>query len=340
MNETVRGYHNRIRGALAGKGGLMFDCINTYESSWLPGRLNSPNSVYFHYFFKYLLQDMYSIFDFQGLPEDWMQEYMVYNLLCRGWIAFVNAEPYGWIPQPCAWGGDRNVFGFPISVLVCNGWFNPADGELQYWLNKDAYYLHTSPDFAPLADICAFYADKMSCLFSTFDNSAILSRNGYITVSERKAQSMTIEKAVEGILNSEFIVSINARKNAGESLLKDSVEILETDVQKHYICSEVLMDIENLLDQFHADLGYPVINRTKKERIQTAEQASLNASCFGKAEDWFDILQKDLKKFNVASGMNITLKRREADESEVIFENGTLSPDSAIDDSGIRTDNT
>lgn len=338
MSETVRGYHNRVKGALSGGFGWMYDCINAYESSWLPGRLNSPNSVYFHYFFKYLLQDLYSIFDFQGLPEDWQKEFMIYNLLCRGWIAFVNAEPYGWIPQPCAWGGDRNVFGFPLTVLVCNGWFNPTDGELQYRLKDNAYLLHTSPDFLPLADICAFYADKMSCLYSTFDNSAILSRNGYITISEKKAQSMTIEKAVEGILNSEFIVSINARKNAGESLLKDSVEILETDVQKHYICSDVLMDIENLLDQFHADLGYPVINRTKKERIQTAEQASLNASCFGKSENWFDMLQKDLEIFNKASGMDITVSRREADESEVIFDNGSLSPNTISDTSELRPD--
>ena len=104
MSETVRGYHRRIMGALSGGGGLMYDCINAYESSWLPGRLNSPNSVYFHYFFKYLMQDLYAIFDFQGLSEDWQKEYMIYNLLCRGWIAFVKAEPYGWIPQPCtAW---------------------------------------------------------------------------------------------------------------------------------------------------------------------------------------------------------------------------------------------
>lgn len=317
-HETVRGYHARIQGAL-GIGGLMYDCINAYESSWLPGRLNSPNSVYFHYFFRYLMQDLYSIFDFKGLPEEWQKEYMIYNLLCRGWIAFVKAEPYGWIPQPCKWGGERNVFAFPLSVLVCNGWFNPSDGRMEYRLEDDAYYLHTAPDFAPLADICAFYADKLSCLYSTLDNSAILSRNGYVTITDSKAKSMTVEKALEGILNSEFIVSINARKNPGESLINDNIEVLESDVRKHYIVDQVLMDIENLIDQFHSDLGFPVVNRTKKERIQTAEQLSLNASSFGKSEDWFDILQEDLQRFNAASGMSITLDRRQADESNEIL---------------------
>lgn len=316
--QTVRGYYARVRGCLAG-GGFLYDCINEYESSWLPGRLNAPNSVYFHYFFKYLLQDLYSIFDFEDLPEDWQKEYMIYNLLCRGWIAFVNAEPYGWIPQPCAWGAERNVFAFPLSVLVCNGWFNPTDGRLEYKLDEEAYYLHTAPDFAPLADICAFYADKLSCLFSTLNNSAILSRNGYVTITDNKAKSMTVEKAIEGILNSEFIVSLNARKGPGEELLRQNVEILESDVRKHYIVSDVLMDIENLIDQFHADLGFPVINRTKKERIQTAEQASLNASSFGKSENWFDILQEDLDRFNSAAGYDIKLKRRDADESEQIL---------------------
>ena len=315
--QTVRGYYARIRGALGG--GLLYDCINEYESSWLPGRLNSPNSVYFHYFFRYLMQDLYSIFDFQGLPEDWQKEYMIYNLLCRGWIAFVDAKPYGWIPQPCSWGAGRSVFAFPLSVLVNNGWFNPDDGRLEYELEKDAYYLHAAPDFAPLADICAFYADKLSCLYSTLNNSAILSRNGYILSTDSKARSMTVEKAIEGVLNSEFIVSMNAKRQPGESI-HDAAEILETDVRKHYIVDQVLLDIENLIDQFHADIGFPVINRTKKERIQTMEQASLNASSFGKSEDWYDILQDDLDRFNAASGLSITVKRREPDEASEIIE--------------------
>ncbi|MBO5899507.1 MAG: hypothetical protein J6Q80_02145 [Lentisphaeria bacterium] len=316
--ETVRGYYNRVREALCGTG-LLYDCINEYESSWLPGRLNSPNSVYFHYFFRYLLQDLYSIFDFRGVPEDWQKEYMIYNLLCRGWIAFVRAEPYGWIPQPCTWGGERSVFAFPLTVLVCNGWFNPDDGRIEYRLDQDAYYLHTAPDFAPLADICAFYADKLSCLFSTLNNSAILSRNGYILTTDNKAKSMTLEKAIEGVLNSEFIVSMNARREPGGSI-SDSVEILETDVRKHYIVDQVLLDIENLVDQFHADIGFPVINRTKKERVQTMEQASLNASSFGKSENWFDVLQEDLERFNAASGLSITLGRREPDEANEVIQ--------------------
>lgn len=323
MSETIRGYNARIRAAL-GEGGFLYDCINYYESSWLPGRLNTPNSVYFHYFFKYYLQELYSIFDFQGLPDTWQEEYMVYNLLCRGWISFVDAAPYGWIPQPCTWGGERNVFAFPVTVLVCNGWFNPDDGRLEYRIKDDAYLLHTSPDYAPLADIAAFYADKSSCLYSTLNNSAILSRNGYVTVSDNKAKSLTLEKALEGILNSEFIVSINARKAAGEALM-DNLEILETDVQKHYIVDKVLMDIKELIDQFHADIGYPVINRGKKERVQSVEQESMNQSNFGKPELWFDILQKDIKRFNKASGLNLSVNHRIPDESKEVFTDGTVS---------------
>ena len=328
MSESVRMYNARIRAAI-GEGGLLFDCINAYESSWLPARLNSPNSVYFHYFFKYLLQDIYSIFDFQGLPDDWQPEFMIYNLLCRGWIAFVDAAPYGWIPQPCAWGGERNVFAFPLSVLVCNGWFNPEGGRLEYKLKDDAYLLHTSPDFTPLADIAAFYADKLSCLFSTMNNSAILSRNGYVVVADNKARGLTYEKALEGILNSEFIVPMNARKQPGENIM-DSLEILETDVEKHYIVDRVLMDIKECIDQFHAEIGFPSINRGKKERVQTSEQVALSESNFGKPELWFDILQKDLKTFNQASGLNISVSRREANEAKGVFEDGTISTDTAV----------
>lgn len=337
MSESVKSYNARVRAALESEttGGLLFDCINEYESSWLPGRLNTPNSVYFHYFFKYLLQDIYSIFDFQGLPEDWQPEYMIYNLLCRGWIAIVNADPYGWIPQPCTWGGERNVFAFPLSVLVCNGWFNPTDGELEYQLKEKAFLLHTSPDFTPLADIAAFYADKLSCLYSTMNNSAILSRNGYITISDSKAKSLTYEKALEGILNSEFIVSMNARKNAGESIT-DNLELLETDVEKHYIVDKVLMDVKETLDQFHSDIGFPSVNRGKKERVQSSEQTAISEANFGKPELWFDILQKDLKRFNAASGMNLSVNRREPDQAREVFNSGTISENTAVNSDQLR----
>lgn len=329
MSETVRHYQARISAALegCGGGGIPFDVLNQYEASWLPGRLNQSNNVYFRYFFRLLLEDMVSIFEFDGLNPDWQYNYFIYNLICRGWLAFVKAEPYGWIPQACTWGAERNVFGFPLSVIVTNGWFHPTEPpeELEYKLGENASYLHARADFSPLATIAAFYADKLSCLFSTFDNSAILSRNGFITVTDGKAQSMTIEKAVEGILNSEFIVSINGRKGAtGENPISNSINLLESDVRKHYIVNNVLLDIENLIDQYHGELGFPVINRTKKERVQTMEQASLNGSIWGKSELWFDTLKADLKKFNALSGMDITVHRRKPEESREVL-NGIIS---------------
>lgn len=305
-------------------GGILYDICNDIESAWQPSNLKLYNNAYFRYFLHYTLQDLYSIFDFEGIPEGWNREYFRWILLSRGWLGVVNAKPYGWIPQPCTFGGTRNVFAFPLTVIVSNGWFNPSDQKTEYKIGEEAAVIKIAPDYRALSDIACFYADKMAVLMSTFDNSAILSRNGYILQAEGRADSQTITRALESILNGELIVRVAHKMQPNQSIT-DKIQVLEADAEKHYLCDRILEDIQELRDQFRAAIGYPGISR-KKERVQNMEQAALNMAAFGSPDLWIETLQESLEELRRISGINITVKRSEPERGEVIMD-GNVSED-------------
>lgn len=331
MSESVSSYRKRIRDSCGGYGEpFLYDCANEIESMMQPATVHETNTLDYHYFFKYFMTELYGIIHVDDFPKDWNEEFFIWNLLCRGWLAIVNAETYGgWIPQPCVFGAGRNVFAFPTSVLVQNGWFNPEDGKIEYalyddWIpetkdsfenpvlryrDKEAYIIKISPDYRGIADICAQYAGKAASLFATIDNSSILSRNGYILETDSKAESMTVEKAVEGILNGELIVSIKKKRQAGKPGTDSGkiAEIFESDVRKHYIVTEALEDLQTIIDQFHAAIGFPIINRAKKERTIQAEQEALNVPASVRPDLWERCLQKSIKVFNQEQGYNIKI---------------------------------
>lgn len=349
-NYSVSAYRRAIAGACGCRSPepFLYDCANEIESTFQPATVHESNTFDYHFFFKYFMQELFGLIQIDNFPEEWNEEFFLWNLLCRGWIAIVNSPSYGgWIPQPCVWGAGRNVFAFPTSVQVQNGYFNPEDGRVEFNLfasgvpetkdsiytyiddNRDvnAYVIHITPDYCGLGDICAEYAGKCATLFATIDNSAILSRNGYILETDSKAESMTVEKAVEGILNGEIIVSIKRRRQAGKPGDDRKIaEIFESDIRKHYVITDALEDLQTIIDQFHAAIGFPVVNRSKRERIIQAEQAALNVPASVRPDLWERTLQKCIGRFNREQGydIRIDIKYQGGD-----FTDGTISEDSA-----------
>lgn len=347
MSESVSSYRKRIRDSCGWYGEpFLYDCANEVESMMQPATVHETNTLDYHYFFKYFMAELYGIIHVDGFPKGWNEEFFIWNLICRGWLAIVNVETYGgWIPQPCVFGAGRNVFAFPTSVLVQNGWFNPEDGRIEYalyddWIpetqdsfenpvlkyrEKEAYIIKISPDYRGIADICAQYAGKAASLFATIDNSSILSRNGYILETDSKAESLTVEKAVEGILNGELIVSIKKKRQAGKPGTESGkiAEIFESDVRKHYIVTEALEDLQTIIDQFHAAIGFPIINRAKKERTIQAEQEAMNVPASVRPALWERCLQQSVDVFNREQGYNIKIDLKYQGEDY-----GTVSEDS------------
>ncbi len=309
MNESVNRYSQRI-----GKGSpppWLYDQINEVEARYLPQATKIKNSTTYRYCFRYYLEEIFNLFDFEGMPDEWDENYFKAVLYCTGKIAIINAAPYGWIPQDCHFGAGRNVYHFPTSVLICNPYFQPAtpmppDG---YDISEENALIRLNALCLGIADIAAFYAYQKSCLIPLVSNSALISRNGWILGTNGKADAATLKAAVQDILNGEILAVVKEKEFAANREL--TFTPFESDVRKHYIVSDAINDIMSIDDLFHAALGIGTGNRAKKERLIQSEESSINGSCRGNVEQWKDCLQAGFDNLKKISGGAVDIRVKE-----------------------------
>lgn len=307
MSESVNQYRNRIAGR-SGPPPYSYDCINEAEALFLPQAVKVKNTILYQYFFRYYLEEIFNLFSFDGMPEEWDQNYFKAYLYCTGRVGIVHASPYGWIPQACYFGPGRNVYGFPTSILICNPYFHPDDGRIEYDIAEDNSLIKLNPLCLGIADIAAFYAYKKACIAPVVENSALISRNGWILAVNGKAESATLRTAIEKILSGEVVATIREKDYTAGAAKDLSFTPFETDATKHYLVTDALGDMRTVDDMFHAALGMGTINRTKKERTIGAEQETQNNACRGNVETWLSCLQMSFDNLSQKSDISITVR--------------------------------
>ena len=311
MSESVHQYFNRAAPGI-GPGPYDYDCINAVENLFKPQAVKVKNSLIYQYFFRYYLEEIFNLFEFSGVPEEWDLNYFKAILYCTGKIAVIQAAPYGWIPQNCHFGPGRNVYGYPTTVLICNPYFHPDDNQIEYDIAQKNALIRLNPLCRGIADIAAFYAYKKSCIAPVVENSALISRNGWILATGNKAESQTMREAIGKILSGEVVATIRERDYTAGGAKEISFMPFETDATKHYLVTEALSDMRTVDDMFHAALGMGTINRSKKERTITSEQQTENDACRGNVEVWLECLETSFDQLSERSGgeIRITVKEK------------------------------
>ena len=87
--------------------------------------------------------------------------------------------------------------------------------------------------------------------------------------------------------------------------------------------TDALEDLQTIVDMFHSAIGFPVINRAKKERIIQAEQAALNTPASVRPDLWERSLSDSIAAFNRRTGHDIrfTIKYQEVNDDGNVSEN-------------------
>ena len=76
------------------------------------------NTTLSRFFRRYLLETAISVFEWK-IPKLWARNYMLYALYAFGYIAVIDTDKFGVIPQHCGLGG-YNVFYQPAYALITN----------------------------------------------------------------------------------------------------------------------------------------------------------------------------------------------------------------------------
>lgn len=293
-----------------------YDYKNARNSTINPSTVHVRDTGLQRYFARYLLQKTISVFKWD-MPKTWSKNYLLYTLYCWGYVAVINTDKFGVIPQQCTLGGF-DVFYQPKFATVANpllrGILNPVIG-------KQCELLRLQPDYGGVMDIVNFYADMLALSAETASTNLLNSKLAYVFASDGKAGAESFKKLYDQIASGEPAAYID--KNLYRDDGTPTWNFFNQNLRETYIAGDILNDMRLWEMKFDNEIGIPTTNTTKKERLITDEANSAIEESRTKAQLWLDELQESCRKINSMFGINLWVDWRE-DNARDALTNGNV----------------
>ena len=281
-----------------------YDYKNARNSTVNPSTVHVRDTGLQRYFARYLLQKTLSVFEWD-MPKTWSRNYLLYTLYCWGYVAVINTDKFGVIPQQCTLGGF-DVFYQPKFATVANpllrGIINPVIG-------KQCELLRLQPDYGGVMDIVNFYADMLALSAETASTNLLNSKLAYVFASDGKAGAESFKKLYDQIASGEPAAYID--KNLYRDDGTPTWNFFNQNLKETYIAGDILNDMRLWEMKFDNEIGIPTTNTTKKERLITDEANSAIEESRTKAQLWLDELQESCRKINNMFGIRLWVDWRE-----------------------------
>ena len=275
--------------------------INAVNGQKNPSTIHTQNLALTKFFERYLIDDFLGQWEVK-LPETWAYNYTMYTLVYFGFLAVINTDKFGVIPQHC------NLYGFdvmyqPTTAQIINPLIpNAIDARI----HRDTELIKLFPDFGGIYDLIQFYAEKMALLSEGIDVNIINSKLSYIIGVDNKSSAETFKKMIDKVASGEACVV------TGKELFSEDVtpmwNIFAQNLKQNYIASQQLEDLKKLKLMFDTDVGIPNANTEKKERLTDDEVNSNNVETQTKIELIADSLEESAERVNKMFGTNISFK--------------------------------
>ena len=281
-----------------------YNYINAETSQVTPSTVHVKDSGLCRYFTKYLLQKAMSVFEWD-LPETWNKDYFLYVLYCWGYVAVVNTDKFGVIPQGCGLKG-YDVFYAPTHAVIANPLLS---GILEPRIGTQCELLKLQPDFSGILDLVGHYAEQMALASQSVSVNLLNSKLSYVFTAKTKALAESLKKMYDQIASGEPAVVIDSRlKNAADG--EETWKAFEQNVGGNYIVTDLLADLRKIEAMFDTEIGIPNANTDKRERLIQDEVNANNIETYSKCALWLQNLQDACKRVNDMFGLSISVRWR------------------------------
>ena len=292
----------------------MYDYINAEVSQHSPSTVHTKNTELQRFFARYLLQKAMSVFKWD-LPETWDRDYFLYVLYGIGYIAVINTDKYGVIPQQCGLDG-YNIFYQPKRALVTN---RLLKGLRRLDIGTQCTLIKLQPDYGSVMDLVGFYADMMALTAETAGVNLVNSRLSYVFFGKNKNTAESQKKLFDRVASGEPATFVDTALYDVQSGNPSWIPF-QQNVGQNYIAGDALADLRKWEMMFDTDVGIPNANTDKKERLISDEVNANNVEVTSKADLWLDQLQKSFaqtsKMFGIKLGVEWRNKPQVSAESE------------------------
>ena len=257
---------------------------NAYNSMLSPSTMHVRDTNLQWYFKRYLLQKAIAVFKWK-MPKQWAQNYFLYVLYCWGYIAIVNTDKFGVIPQGCSLKG-YNVMYQPTHAVIANPLLS---GILEPQIDTQCTLIRLQPDYGGIMDKVNFYADVMALSAETVGTNLFNSKLAYVFAASSKRDAETFKKLFDQIASGEPAAVI--AKDLFNEDGSPNWMMFNQCLKDSYIVSEIMDDMRKWELKFMSDVGIPNSNTEKKERLIQAEVESNDVE----VKLWADMALDELK---------------------------------------------
>lgn len=301
-----------------------YQMVNIYESKDSPALAHVSDTTLAWFFKRYFIQDVLSIFEFEGMPEEWNKDYFLYTLCMFGRIAVIKTNVYGVIPQYCTLSG-YDIYRAPSKVLVTNPLFSKS---IEARIGEDAALIKMQPDYGGAWDLVEYYASATALASEALAVNLLNSKLAYVFAAENKAVAESFKKLYDKIASGEPAAVVKDKLFDEDGRLR--MEIFNQNLKNTFIAAEIQGTIQQFRAEFHTKIGIPNVNIAKASGVGAAEVNANNLEATSLAELWRETIQKGLDMVRELYGINIKVKLRftgggvENAESFDPFDNGAL----------------
>jgi len=287
-----------------------YNMLNLIDAAVSPNVVHSTNTAVFNFYVKYLLQRLISVFRFEGLPEEWAENYFKYVLFGIGYIAVFNTDRYGVICQRCHVGDRVTLFRQPQKAIITNPVF---DRSYELIIGKQCEVIKMQPDWGDALDIVSTYADLMTMAVESAGINMYNSKAGFVFFADSKAGAESFKKAYDEISSGNPMAVID------KSLLREdgspNWQFFMPEIGRNYITGDLLNDMRTLENQFNSFVGIPNANTMKRERLITSEVEANSVEVNTLPIVWLETMREGIEKVNRMFGLNISVSLRYAPEN-------------------------
>ena len=285
---------------------FFYDYQNLIDSSSQPANMHVLANETGLFYQRYLLKKALSVFKWT-LPEWWDENYFLYTLYCRGFVAIFDSGKFGVIPQGCGLQG-YNVFYRPKRVIIANPLLT---GIHDREIDVDCVLMQLQPDYMGILDLCGHYAEKMALASSAINQNLWSTRIATVFFAETDAEQQSVKKAYDRMTSGDPMVVV--RKNLRDENGNLKYEIFNRDVKNSYVISDLIADLRKIEAEFDTRVGIPNANTDKRERLITDEVNANNVETTILSDMWMDSIQDAIKKTKDMFGVEIKCERRYED---------------------------
>ena len=281
-----------------------YDFMNIMSSQIQPGTVHSQDTVMVAYYRRYLLDRAISVFKWK-MPEEWSESYVKYCIYGIGFIAVINTDKFGVIPQHGTLSG-RGVMYEPTHVMIANPLISQT---MRPRINEDCALIRLRPDYGGIMDLVNDYAEAMALTSQLFSVNTLNSRLSYVFGASDKRAAESFKRAMDQLYAGDPMVVLDKTLLGPNG--EPSWQLLLQNVGQNYVAGDALENLRRLECKFDNEVGIPANLATqKKERTISAEVESNDVETYGRAAAWLDSLQAGCEKAREMFGIELSVDWR------------------------------